>query len=527
MPTLKERVGAALASWIPQKRITRFDVRAMPSEIASTLDVDRMADIIRGAQNGNITDLMALYRDIILTHSHLQGRFSERKEAVVGDSLNIQPFDKKSPTDVVAAKVIDTQIGTLASWETACLHLLDSALYPVAVVEKLFRRADVATIRATLAASKGAASVTYEIADLIPVPHELLDFTSGRLQIRDTDANGHPTGTSRDIDPSRYIVHRAHTLSFPDNWGGPMRSLVFWWLLGTMDREWWARFLDKYGMPFLVGKYDQADDASRSIMERAFSLATKLGGLVVSRETDIEIKQAAASDSAAAFETFHRVANEEMSKLILGQTLSSDAKGTGMGSGVADAQSEMRQDKRQSDSRRLGATFRFQLFEQILRYNGLDGRAPMAIWGSVSTSEITATAQWLMSLSQAGLRVGDDGLETLSERFGMPIERAPAAPAPGGGLFPMSVQLHSAGLPGGKGAAANQAIMRSGGARLAQALGTTYAPLEALIATAATPAEALDRIETYCATLDAVTAAEIIEQSLTAFAANGSGASAR
>lgn len=520
-----------IQSWIPSKRITRFDVRTMPAELAGMLDVDRVAEIITSAQGGNLSDLFALYRDVIMTHAHLQGRFGDRKEAVVGDSLNIKPLKKYDQNDAMAAAVVEDQVKCLQSWETACLHLLDSTLYPVAVVEKVFHPVN-RTLKVALPSVRGPTFVPirYELAELVPVPHELLDFRNGYLQIRETDATGRPTGGVQDIDPTRYIVHRGHTLSMPDNWGGPLRCLVFWWLLGTMDREWWGRFLDKYGMPFLVGKYDQADDASRSIMERAFSLATKLGGLVVSRETDIEIKQAAASDAGDAFEKLHRIANEEISKLILGQTLSSDAKGNGLSDGGASDQGEIRQDKRRFDARRLGASFTFQLFEQILRYNGIQGRAPMAIWGAVSLKEMKSYAEVLVALKQGGLRVGDAGLEVLSELMGFPIERDPTPVAPaisgGSGILPMSVQLHSVtGLP--RGEAANQAIMRSGGARLAHALGKTYAPLEALILTAATPAEALERIETYCATLDVITAAEIQEQALIAFTANGSVASAK
>lgn len=510
------RVEGTIEQVRTRGRITRFDVRTMPSEIASSLDVDRAADIIRAAQEGQLEDLFALYRDIIITHSHLQGRFAERKEAVVGDALNIQPFKKGDAADTVAAKVIDDQVRMLKSWETACLHLLDSTLYPVAVVEKVFQKSGRLV---------EGVPIQYELKELVPVPHELLDHRDGCLKLRVTDAEGRPTGQTVTIDESRYIIHRGHTLSMPDNWGGPLRSLVFWWLLGTMDREWWARFLDKYGMPFLVGKYDQADDASRSIMERAFSLATKLGGLVVSRETDVELKQAATSDAGEAFQTFHRVANEEISKLILGQTLSSDAKGNGLSDGGATDQAEIRQDKRQADSRRLGATLRHQLFEQILRYNGLAGRAPMAIWGAVSIAEMKATADWLQSLRQGGLRVADAGLTTLSERFGLPIERDPSPQAagapPGGSITPMAVQIHSStGLA--RAQAANQAIMRSGGARLAHALGKAYAPIEGLVLTSQSRDEFLERLETYCATLDAVTAAEILEQSLVAFTANGS-----
>ena len=520
--SLYTQVQQKILSWIPTKKVTLFNNRAMLNEIASTLDVDRLADILRAAETGDCALLFALYRDIILTHSHLQGRFAERKEAVMGDTLNIQPFDKANADDVAAAKVVDAQIKGLQGWETACMHLLDSMLYPVAIVEKVFK---------PVGKMVDGVMIGYELAELAPVPHDLLDFRYGRLNIKCTNDQGFPTGQVFAPDSDRYIIHRGHTLGFADNWGGPMRSLVFWWLLGTMSREWWSRFLDKYGTPFLLGKYDQADDASRTILERAFSLATVLGGLAVSKETSVEIMQATAKDSGDAFDKFRRAANEEISKLILGQTLSSDAKGGGLSDGGATDQAEVRQDKRQSDARRLGATLKFQLFGDIIRYNGLKGRAPMAIWGAVSLAEITATATWLASLKSGGLRVGDAGMDTLSERFGMPIERdpAPAAPAAGGfggggGTFPMSVQIHSADGRIGKADAANQAILRSGGARLARALGTTYAPLEALIATAASPAEALDRIETYCASLDVVTAAEIIEQSLAAFAANGSAA---
>ncbi len=535
MGPMEKQVVAVIDASVPKRRITRFDVRTMPSELAGIVDVDRAADIMRSAQEGHLEDLFALYRDIILTHSHLQGRFGDRKEAVIGDALSIQPMDKKQPADVVAAEVIQDQVLNLKGWEAAMLHLLDSTLYPVAVVEKVFRpaaRTLTVKVPGVLPSQPTpfVVPIRYELAELVPVPHELLDFRDGCLKLRVTDERGRPTGVTTEIDPARYIVHRAHTLSTPDSWGGPMRSLVFWWFLSVNDREWWGRFLDKYGMPFLVGKYEQADDESRSILERAFSLATKLGGLVVSRETDIEIKQASASDSGDAFEKLHRIANEEISKLILGQTLSSDAKGNGLSDGGATDQGEIRQDKRRFDARRLGATLKFQLFEQILRYNGLAGRAPMAVWGAVSIKEMTAYATWLQNLRQGGLRVADDGLEVLSELFGMPIERDPspqsAGAPPGGSVIPMGMQLHSASAGVVRAQAANEAIMRTGAARLAPALGKAYAPIEGILVTSKTPEEFLARLETFCVTLDPVSAAELLEQSLNAFAANGSAASA-
>ena len=91
-----------------------------------------------------------------------------------------------------------------------------------------------------------------------------------------------------------------------------MRSILFWWLLGVMDRDWWSRFLDRYGSPFLVGKYEQTDDQSRTTLERAFSAAVKIGGLVVSKDTDVEIKQAASQSAGEAFEKFYTISRREI-----------------------------------------------------------------------------------------------------------------------------------------------------------------------------------------------------------------------
>jgi phage gp29-like protein len=509
MSSLKERVTQFFRDLIPVQRVTVLDSRHVPSAIAHTMTVDRVHQILRDAEAGNTESLFALYRDIILAHAHLQGRFADRKRAVLGDTVNLQPFDKKSEADQAAANAL-WPVTRHRDWMEACSHLLDATLYPVAVVEKVFRPSTVPGMR-------------YELARLVPVPHDLLDFQLGRLRIRETDERGQPISTYREPDPHRYIVHRGHLLTTtPDHWGGPMRSLIFWWLLATMDREWWARFLDRYGAPFVVGKFESGDDTSRSILERAFMYATKVGGLVISRESEVEIKQAAASDSGAAFDRFHQLCNEEISKLILGQTLSAEAKATGMGSGVASAQGDVRDDIRQFDAKMLGATLSTQLAAQFLHINGLKGAPPIFIWGSISPSELKAYADFLTSLKTAGLRVADAGVEILSERFGLPLERDQGG-APMPGILPFSVRAFSA--PGV--ATSDEEVARAAAANLAQTLGRHHARIAQIVRTSRSPADAMAQVEAYCATFDPRESARISEEVLIAYAANGSVARAR
>jgi phage gp29-like protein len=504
--SIKDSIAQFFRDLIPTRVVTRHDPRSISAALAHTVTVDRVAEIFRSAENGHTELLFALYRDIIIAHSHLQGRFADRKRAVLGDTLHVQPFAKKVAVDVAAAEAV-WPITQHPDFSGACNHLLDAALWPVAVVEKVYRPSTKPGLK-------------YELARLVPVPHDLLDFTTGKLRIKDTDEAGRPLGTSHDATPHRYIVHRGHLLTTPDHWGGPMRSLVFWWLLSTMGREWWGRFLDRYGGAFMVGKYDQGDDESRSVLERAFQFSTKVGGLVVTKETEVEIKQAAAGDSGQAFASFYTLCNEEISKLILGQTLSSDAKATGMGSGVANTQDAVRQDIRQFDARQLGVTFTTQLAAQFLFINGLKGQAPLFMWGAISSAEMKALADVLTALSTSGLQVTDEGIETLSDRFGMPLQRTPAVAAPN----PFSsFSVHAA-----KGITdAEDGVARAAAASLAQTLGTHHARIAQIVRESRSPSDALAKVEAYTTNFDRREAARIVEEVMIAYLANGSASAAR
>jgi hypothetical protein len=524
-PSVKQRLVKWLADQLPTVRRTIYNVRQMRTEAAPDLDVDRVHAIIEDAQAGNIDDLLRLYRDMVMAGSHLQGRFTERKEAVLGDTVSIQPATKTNVDDKAAAIVIQDLVDNCRDWRRATTHLLDSVLWPVSLLEKTYKVSD----RLLSPKDLPPIRLQYELSALTVVPYELLVHIWGKLQIRDTDEFGNPLGTYQDPDPGRYIVGRCHLLAaIPDNWGGPMRSIIFWWLLGHMGRDWWVRYLDKYGMPFLVGKYDQGDDASRSILERAFSYASKIGGLVISKETEVALEQAAAGQSGDAFDKFVEQCNKEISNLVLGQSLSSNARSTGLGSGVAALQGEVRQDKRKSDAAGLAETLRYQLFDPYLRINGLKGTAPKLVFGSDSVNESEATGKILTSLSQAGLEPTDDALPVIGEKIGFTVQRstAPVMPPPGvfGGpsdrfgihsVTRIAPRLRSAEQ-------ANAAIVRDGAAKLAQALRKSHAPIVQLVATSKSPQDAIDRVKAYCASLDPLEAAEITESTLRAMAANGS-----
>lgn len=448
------------------------------------MTASRLLSIIDEAEGGSTEDLFALYRDIIASDTHIQSEFSKRKDAVLGDTVAVMPYDKSDPEsqrakDACLRLTDGTEFNTLVDW------LLNATLFPVAIAEKVF-------------------SVTpsgYSLSKVVPVPYRLLDFHDGCAKIFDTDEHGNKLGTSHEIDPARYIVHRGHNMPIPDTWGGPMRACLFWWLLKTMSRQWWADLLERFGMPFLKGKF--SDDVGKAVLTRAFQMAQRLGGVVISKNTEVEIQQAASGDSSNSHERFIEVCNKEISKLIVGQTLSTTAEATGLGSGTASLQGAVKDDIRKKDARLLALTLRNQLFGQYCQINGISALPPIIVFGSDSVLELAGLVDLMTSLGNAGLEPDDDALDTISERIGFRVRRK-AAPA-GFPATPFSVHALSAdasSVPTGD---------------LAAVFTGRYAPLQKIIAGSASSADCYKRCKEWLLEHDNQAAADILTDAMVAY----------
>ena len=478
-------------------QVTEMDPRRELPSMVRYLSADRLAGIIEEAQNGDTRELFALYRDVITNDNQVRSEFFKRKIAVLGDPVSVVPFRKGDAADVAAGELCSEVLDnpTFADAES---WLMNATLFPVAVVEKVF------------APLPGGG---FALKALVPVHYQLLDFSQGAMRIFDVDETGTPLSTSHEVTPERYIVHRCDLMPAPDNWGGAMRSILFWWLLRTMSRQWWADLLERFGVPFLKGKY--SDEKGKTTLERAFRLAVRLGAIVVAKNTEVEVVQAASGDASNSHERFITICNQEISKLIVGQTLSSNASPTGeLGGGTANLQGEVRDDIRKADAKALAATFRSQLFDQILAINGKPGRSPKILFGSESSAELSASLSLLGKLKEAGLEPDDDALNTLSERIGFGIRRA-ALPQPG--MMPFSAQ----GVPLSAADSVDDHAASSSAEDLRRAFADDLAPLKDVIDASTSPDDCIRRVQEWISTHNPENAADVIEKALYVYSMAG------
>lgn len=86
----------------------------------------------------------------------------------------------------------------------------------------------------------------------------------------------------------------------------------------------WSQFCEVFGMPMRVGKYDGYDDEGRSKLETMFKETGAAAYAVIPKETDIEFVESKGQGGTTVFRDLINFCNAELSKLILGNTLTTD-----------------------------------------------------------------------------------------------------------------------------------------------------------------------------------------------------------
>ncbi|MBN2814967.1 MAG: DUF935 family protein [Bacteroidales bacterium] len=90
----------------------------------------------------------------------------------------------------------------------------------------------------------------------------------------------------------------------------------------------WATFAEIFGSPLRKGKFPLGDDQSKRELEEAMNEAGNANSVIMPDSCDIEFVQNSTTTSGkGVHETFADFLNNEMSKIILGNTMTTDAQG--------------------------------------------------------------------------------------------------------------------------------------------------------------------------------------------------------
>lgn len=111
----------------------------------------------------------------------------------------------------------------------------------------------------------------------------------------------------------------------------------------------WSQWVELFGMPQRVGKYNSYDPESRRLLERAMEEAGSAPYIIIPKEAEVETKSAG-NGNGASYNEFRQACNEEILITILGQTLTT-VQGENGARSLGEVHKEVEEGKNRTDMR--------------------------------------------------------------------------------------------------------------------------------------------------------------------------------
>ena len=179
-----------------------------------------------------------------------------------------------------------------------------------------------------------------------------------------------------ELPPRKFLCPQSNP-SYENPYGERVLSRVFWPVTFKKGGlKFWVVFTEKYGMPHLIGKHPRG-----ATKEETDNLADLLEQMVqdaiavIPDDSSVEIQEANKSSSAAIYEQLIDKMNAEISKAILGQTLTTEIGSTGSYA-ASNTHMGIRQDIIDSDKKLVEQTIN-QLIQWIYEINFSNAEIPV------------------------------------------------------------------------------------------------------------------------------------------------------
>ncbi|MFH1021040.1 MAG: DUF935 family protein, partial [Pseudomonadota bacterium] len=271
------------------------------------LTPERLRAILWQGDQGYMRYLMELYEEMEEKDAHLAAILQTRKLAVLGRPLEIAPASDDAK-DQEIAQFVDEQIQAIPDLQGDLMDLLDALGKGYAASEIHWEYQNNRTV----------------VAGLEWIPAKCVSFVNSPTPLIITEANG------AGIAPPlwKILFHRNRGRSGDVCRGGVLRSCTLPYLLKSYNWKFWAVYNEVHGMPLRVGKYNQtASSEDRKAIKEALKSIGSDAYAVISENTSIEFVEAAKAGTGKVlpYEVLIQVCNREMSKAVLGQTLTTES----------------------------------------------------------------------------------------------------------------------------------------------------------------------------------------------------------
>jgi len=240
------------------------------------------------------------------------------------------------------------------------------------------------------------------------------------------------------LPPFKFIRHIHRSKSGLPIRGGLSRPAAWAYMFQNFTTKSWQIFLEVYGHPLRLGKYDfGASKEDKQILLRAVRNLAADAAAIIPASMSIEFEAAPTATGASLHQGNLEWWNQQISKLVLGQTGTTD---TGQYVGTADAHQQVRDDIQADDAAQLAATLSRDVIRPLVDLNfGPQPRYPKIRIGEPETEDLTGLVGNVKTYVSLG---GQVSAAWLGDKLGIP------APQPGEAVLTVPTPAPAPGFPG-------------------------------------------------------------------------------
>ncbi|MDR0233700.1 MAG: DUF935 domain-containing protein [Zoogloeaceae bacterium] len=385
----------------PQATPAQSGVRRIGQHASTSgLDPLKVARILRAAEEGDTAAYLSIAEEMEEKYPHYNAQLSTRKRAVSGIVPTVTPASD-DPRDVEIADFIRARIPVIRA---ATSDMLDALGKGFSVCEILWD-------------TEGPKWVPTSIVWRDPrwFVFDRVDGETLRLK-SDQNRDGEP------LRPAHHIIHKTAAKSGLPIRGGLARGAVWAFLFQNFSIRDWVTFIEQFGKPLILGRYDGAvEEKDLSVLFEAVRSLGSDAAAILPNSMTIEFPEAArAKGDSGLWLDLMEYLDRQVSKLVLGQTLTADTSSSGGGAYALGAiHNEVRLDILEDDAGKLAETINRDLIHILVNLNFPNvGEYPRYNLFVSKPEDLTAKA----AIVETAVRIGQPvPVKWFSETFGIPL----------------------------------------------------------------------------------------------------------
>lgn len=289
-----------------------------------------------------------LYEDL-LHDSQVRSNLQTRRLAVVGKEWEVVPASEDDGDIEIAEYVEDVLKGF--NFDAARVSLLSAIVLGFKVGEIMWEYSE-GDVWVKEIIGRASRRFVFDIENNL------------RLVTFNNIVHGEP------LPDKKFIVFR-NISNNGSPYGAGLGSSLYWpvWFKKNAIK-FWMIFADKFGSPTAIGKYPQGTTKEQQeALLSAIEAIQQESAIKIPDNMLIELLEASRSGTVNTYETLCNFMNAEISKIILGQTLTTEIGQTGGAYSASQTHEEIRQDYIKADADSLCECLNNSLIRWIVDYN--------------------------------------------------------------------------------------------------------------------------------------------------------------